>query len=75
VKVNIPNTAATTVSKSAAGTFPTVNLQYVQPSAIRVRGPVTGRLYDFSGAQPFTVVDVRDAVVLTGTTSFRRSSM
>jgi hypothetical protein len=56
----------------AQGPFPSVTLHYMESSAIRVRGPVTGRPYDFSGSQPFQAVDVRDAAVFTRNGAFRR---
>jgi hypothetical protein len=49
-----------------------VTLHYTQDPAIRVRGPVTGQAYAFSGAQPAQAVDVRDAAVLTRGALFRR---
>jgi hypothetical protein len=49
-----------------------VNLRYMESSPIRVRGPMTGRQYDFSVAQPTEAVDLRDAAVLTRSALFRR---
>jgi hypothetical protein len=49
-----------------------VVLTYEDGAAIRVRGPVTGRRYDFSEGQPSQPVDTRDAAVLTRNTGFRR---
>jgi len=47
--------------------------QYVvESSAIRVWGPVTGRQYTFSAAQPVVAADPRDAAMLSGTRFFRR---
>jgi len=69
-----PKPATTTASMSAPGQFPSVTLRYIESSAIRVRGPVTGRPYDFSVSQPFQAVDVRDAAVFTRNPSFRRSA-
>jgi hypothetical protein len=67
------NPAATTVPVSARGPSLSVILHCVQASAIRVRGPVTGRQYDFSGARPAQAVEPRDAAVLMRTGLFRRA--
>jgi hypothetical protein len=64
-----PNPAATT----APGPFPSVALHYIESAALRVRGPVTGRLYDFSESHPVQAVDIRDAAVFLRNNSFRRS--
>ena len=58
---------------SAHSGFPSVDLRYSEATEIRVLGPVTGRRYVFSGAQPVQAVDVRDAAILTRNASFRRS--
>ncbi len=50
-----------------------VTLQYLENSPILVRGPVTGRLYEFSNAQPVQSVDLRDAETLLRTGFFRRT--
>jgi hypothetical protein len=47
-------------------------LRYRETSAVRVRGPVTGRRYDFSIAEPTQYVDPRDAVPLTHSGMFLR---
>jgi len=52
---------------SARGPSNSVVLRYQGAPAIRVRGPVTGRLYDFSAAQPTQAVDPADAPALTRT--------
>ena len=67
-----PGPGAATVRASAEAGFPSVELRYTEAAAIRVRGPVTGRRYDFSGAEPVQPVDVRDAAVLTRNSAFRR---
>jgi hypothetical protein len=59
---------------SASGQFPSVTLRYLGPSAIRVRGPTTGRPYEFSMAQPVQAVDVRDAAVLARNSAFQRQA-
>lgn len=48
-----------------------VNLRYLEASPIRVRGSVSGRQYEFSGAQPVQAVDARDARDLLQTRFFR----
>ena len=58
---------------AARGSSPLVILHYTETSAIRVRGQVTGRTYDFSGARPDQAVDPRDAAVLTPSALFRRA--
>jgi hypothetical protein len=50
-----------------------VALHYLEHSPIRVRGPMTGREYDFSGSQPVQAVDSRDAPALLRTRFFRSS--
>ena len=42
---------------------------------MRVRGPVSGRAYDFSPSQPTQAVDARDAAVLTRNSLFRLSPL
>jgi hypothetical protein len=49
-----------------------VMLHYTQAAPIRVWGPVTGRPYDFSAAQPVQAIEARDAAVFTRTSAFRR---
>ena len=50
-----------------------VNIRYLEQSPIRVRGTVSGRHYDFSGAHPIQSVDDRDASWLLNTRFFRRA--
>lgn len=75
--IHVPATglgsAAMMGSKLAQGAFPSVTLNYMEDAAIRVRGPVTGRPYNFSGSQPSQDVDVRDAAVFARNGSFRLS--
>lgn len=47
-----------------------MRLHYVQNRAILVRGPVTGRVYQFSAAHADTNVDGRDAAPLLRTGLF-----
>jgi len=49
-----------------------VNLRYLQNSAVRLRGSVTGREYDFSASHPAQSVDRRDAAGLLKTGLFRQ---
>jgi hypothetical protein len=51
--------------------YSSVGLRYLENSPIRVLGPVTGRLYEFSGSRPVQSVDSRDAVPLSRTRFFR----
>jgi len=69
---NAPTAPASAAAAGMQGSFPTVTLRYTQASAIRLRGPVTARLYEFSVSQPDQPVDVRDAAVLLGNGAFRR---
>lgn len=67
-----PNPAAAAAQVAAPGASLLVTLRYLQTPAIRVRGPVTGRRYDFSGARPDQTVDPGDAPGLARTGLFRR---
>lgn len=62
-----------TPSDSAVPSAGSVCLQYKEPSPIRVRGMATGRVYEFSGAQPVGTVDERDALALLQTRLFLRA--
>jgi hypothetical protein len=57
---------------SPAAAWSSVRLRYLQQSPIRVGGPVTGKHYDFSGAQPVMPVESRDAEALLRTGFFTR---
>jgi len=50
-----------------------IHLRYTESSPILVRGPVTGKSYQFSAAQPLLPVDTRDAPALCETRFFRRA--
>ena len=52
---------------------PPVRLHYLQSRAILVRGPATGRIYQFSAAHADGNVDGRDAALLLRTGLFRPS--
>ena len=41
-----------------------VTIRFTQPSAVLVRGPVTGRHYQFNGSANTQRVDTRDAAAL-----------
>jgi len=49
-------------------------VRYLESSPIRVQGPVTGRLYEFSSQRPVQPVERGDADALTRTRFFRRAS-
>lgn len=58
----------------AAGAAPgTVRLRFTRLAGVRVRGPVSGRGYEFSAAAPVQAVDARDADGLLRTGYFRRA--
>jgi len=57
---------------TSAGGNALINLRYTDAARIHVRGPVSGRTYEFSAAQPFQAVDPRDAASLLQTGLFRR---
>jgi hypothetical protein len=48
-----------------------VRIRYVERSAIRVGGSLTGRVYEFSAAAPTQAVDRRDAAALLASRFFR----
>lgn len=68
--------AATPALATAPAPAPSRNssvaLRYLESSPIRVRGPVTGQPYDFSGSHPVQAVDSRDATALLRTRFFRQ---
>lgn len=51
----------------------TVRLRFTREVGIRVRGPVSGLSYAFSGDAPVQAVDARDAEGLLHTGYFRRA--
>lgn len=65
--------ASPAVQASPPQPFAPVTLRYIETSEIRVRGPMTGRLYDFSGNPPTQAVDPRDAGALARSGRFRRA--
>jgi hypothetical protein len=65
-----------TVYPQSAQPLPThssVVLRYTETSPILVRGPVSGRQYQFSGSKPVQAVDARDAAALLRTGFFSQS--
>lgn len=61
------STGAQTVPESGAS----VNIRFKQATAVLVRGPVTGRHYQFDGSRNTQRVDVRDANALIKTGYFQ----
>jgi hypothetical protein len=53
--------------------FAVTTLHYAESAPIRLIGPITGRAYVFSGADPSQEVDVRDAAIFARSERFRRS--
>ena len=64
--------AASSVQPAARYDPGSVRLRYTERSRILVHGPVTGRLYEFSGERPVVSVHVRDAEGLLKTRYFVR---
>jgi hypothetical protein len=50
----------------------TVRVRYTHRTSVRVSGPASGRVYEFSVAAAVQSVDSRDAEGLVGTGFFRR---
>ncbi len=50
-----------------------VKLLYYGHAPVHIRGPVTGRLYQFSREQTTQAVDARDAVSMLRTRLFRQT--
>jgi hypothetical protein len=57
-----------TVSPSAL-----VSIRYLETKPVHVRGPASGRQYQFSGSKPIQAVDARDVAALLRTGFFRQS--
>lgn len=49
-------------------------LRYWDSAPIRIRGPVTGQAYSFSGVEPLQEVDVRDAAIFVQNARLRLST-
>ena len=54
-----------------AGSY--IAISYLEKAPVRVRGLSTGRVYEFSAANPMCEVDKRDASALLNTRFFRRA--
>ena len=65
--------AAATPPADGAAAPGTVRLRFTRQAGVRVRGPVSGQGYTFSGAAPVQSVDARDADGLLRTGYFRRA--
>jgi hypothetical protein len=50
-------------------------LRYSDSASIRLKGPITGRAYSFSGAEPVQEVDVRDAAIFVRSVRSRLSQL
>ncbi|HEU0298996.1 MAG TPA: hypothetical protein VFR37_06060 [Longimicrobium sp.] len=71
-----PDAPAVGDAAGDAGAAPapaTVRLHFVREMGVRVRGPVSGLSYAFSGDAPVQAVDARDAEGLLHTGYFRRA--
>ena len=71
--VGVEGQDSRSLQSPAPAPFHVFVIRYTGASAIRVRGPVTGLPYDFSGARPTQAVDVRDAAVLVRNGLFQRT--
>jgi len=60
------------VAQTPAG-WSSVGLRYLEKSPIRVRGPATGRQYEFSAVNSVQSVDARDAESLLNTRFFAKT--
>jgi hypothetical protein len=67
---SLPPPAAAREAAPAAPT--TVRVRYTHGRSVRVSGPASGRVYEFSVAAAVQSVDARDADGLVGTGFFRR---
>jgi hypothetical protein len=61
------------ILRQASGGKHVVMLRYTGKSSIVVRGPATGKQYQFSAGEPIRAVSISDAVVLLRTGYFRTS--
>jgi hypothetical protein len=75
-RVTAPATAishpAPSATQSVISDSPSVRLRYVGPTPVAVRGPTTGRAYQFTPGRPDQLVDSRDAMPLLQTRYFLR---
>ena len=72
-RASAPNVEQPALRNLSGGSSHIVMLCYTGKSAIVVRGPATGKQYQFSAAEPVRVVSVSDAVVFLRTGYFRTS--
>jgi hypothetical protein len=75
-RLSVTSTRPTTfevIEPPSADATPPLRLHYLQSRPLLVRGPVTGRVYQFSGAHPDSNVDSRDADALLRTHLFRQA--
>jgi hypothetical protein len=56
---------------SSPGAFPTVPLRYHEAAEVQLHGPISGRAYRFSGAEPLQAVDARDAAIFIRYAAFK----
>ena len=59
-------------ASSAAMSHSGVPLRYSRNTPVRVRGPITGRQYEFTASAPVQAVDPKDATALLRSAFFRR---
>ncbi len=69
-----PAPAAPTNIGADRRNYAMTTLHYIDSAPIRLIGPITGRAYAFSGAEPAQEVDVRDAAIFVRSVRFRRSA-
>ena len=69
----VHNLAPTASAPQPPAGWSSVGLRYLEKSPIRVRGPVTGRQYEFSAVNSVRSVDARDAGSLLSTRFFARA--
>lgn len=69
-----PPQTAFSHSRAQAGQTHT-SIRYLGSAPLRVRGPVTGHQYEFSGAHSVHAVDSRDAASLLRTRFFRPAAL
>jgi hypothetical protein len=68
----LPPAPPSSVPEAAPAAPTTVRVRYTQQAGVRVRGPASGRSYEFSVVAAVQSVDSRDAEGLVGTGFFRR---
>jgi hypothetical protein len=68
-----PKPAVTPQPVWTPGSLAWVTLKYSETAAIRVRGPASGRRYEFSGARPALAIDPRDVPEMLRSGLFHRA--